>query len=100
MRGGEAGLALTTREPRNRIRSVSDPAGRPGADRHPPTPSSLVLFGRGAFDPTSALFSSQCLAAYAVGLPAFVAGEGADAGLLCPRDTAMPVKVGTLPASR
>ena len=31
-----------------------------------------VLFGRGAFDATSALLSSQALAAYAFGLPAFV----------------------------
>ena len=32
----------------------------------------LVLFGRGAFDATSALLSAQSLAAYAFGLPAFV----------------------------
>src|ERR1700760_4631249 len=35
-------------------------------------PIILVLFGRGEFASTSVLLSSQCLAAYAVGLPAFV----------------------------
>ena len=45
-------------------------------------PVIWTLFGRGAFSPESARLSAQSLAAYALGLPAFVAGEGAGAGLL------------------
>ena len=47
-------------------------------------PIILVLFGRGEFEATSVLFSSQSLAAYALGLPAFGPGEGIGAGLFCP----------------
>ena len=53
-----------------------------------------VLFGRGAFTEESALFSSQCLAAYAVGLPAFVLVKVLAPGFFARGDTATPVKIG------
>jgi len=55
----------------------------------------LVLFGRGAFDAESVLFSAQSLAAYAIGLPAFVVVKVLMPGFFARGDTAMPVKVGT-----
>ena len=44
-----------------------------------------VLFGRGAFDAESARLSSQSLAAYALGLPAFVLVKVLAPGVLRPR---------------
>ncbi len=58
-------------------------------------PIILVLFGRGAFSAQSVLFSSQCLAAYAVGLPAFVLVKVLAPAFFARGDTAMPVKIGT-----
>lgn len=57
-------------------------------------PIVWVLFGRGAFDAHSALLSSQALAAYAVGLPAFVIVKVLAPGFFARGDTATPVKVG------
>jgi putative peptidoglycan lipid II flippase len=54
-----------------------------------------VLFGRGAFDSTSVLFSAQSLAAYAIGLPAFVTVKVLMPAFFARGDTAMPVKVGS-----
>ena len=53
-----------------------------------------VLFGRGAFDAESARLSSQSLAAYALGLPAFVLVKVLAPGFFARGDTAMPVKIG------
>jgi putative peptidoglycan lipid II flippase len=58
-------------------------------------PIILVLFGRGEFAPESVLFSSQCLAAYALGLPAFVIVKVLAPAFFARGDTATPVKVGT-----
>lgn len=58
-------------------------------------PIMLVLFGRGAFDIQSVLFSSQSLEAYALGLPAFVTVKVLMPGFFARGDTSMPVKVGT-----
>jgi putative peptidoglycan lipid II flippase len=57
-------------------------------------PIILVLFGRGAFDAESALLSSQSLAAYALGLPAFVLVKVLAPAFFARGDTSMPVKVG------
>jgi putative peptidoglycan lipid II flippase len=57
-------------------------------------PIILVLFGRGAFDAESALLSSQALAAYAVGLPAFVLVKVLAPAFFARGDTSMPVKIG------
>ena len=48
-------------------------------------PVMSALFGRGAFDAESARLSSQSLAAYALGLPAFVLVKVLAPGLLRPR---------------
>ena len=53
-----------------------------------------VLFGRGAFDAESARLSSQSLAAYALGLPAFVLVKVLAPGFFARGDTATPVKIG------
>jgi len=57
-------------------------------------PIMMVLFGRGAFDMESVRLSSQCLAAYAVGLPAFVLVKVLTPAFFARGDTAMPVKIG------
>src|ERR1700760_599651 len=57
-------------------------------------PVMWALFGRGAFDAESARLSSQALAAYAVGLPAFVLVKVLAPGLFARGDTATPVKIG------
>jgi putative peptidoglycan lipid II flippase len=57
-------------------------------------PIMLVLFGRGAFDLQSVLFSSQSLAAYALGLPAFVLVKVLAPAFFARGDTSMPVKIG------
>jgi putative peptidoglycan lipid II flippase len=57
-------------------------------------PVIAVLFGRGAFDPADVTRASQALAAYAIGLPAFVAVKVVAPGFFARGDTATPVKVG------
>ena len=57
-------------------------------------PVMWALFGRGAFSAESARLSSQALAAYAVGLPAFVLVKVLAPGFFARGDTATPVKVG------
>lgn len=57
-------------------------------------PVVLSLFGRGAFDLQSVLFSSQSLAAYAIGLPAFVTVKVLAPAFFARGDTGTPVKVG------
>jgi putative peptidoglycan lipid II flippase len=57
-------------------------------------PIMLVLFGRGAFDLESVLLSSQSLAAYALGLPAFVLVKVLAPAFFARGDTRMPVKIG------
>lgn len=57
-------------------------------------PIILTLFGRGEFTAVSILFSSQCLAAYALGLPAFVLVKVLAPGFFARGDTSSPVKVG------
>jgi putative peptidoglycan lipid II flippase len=59
-----------------------------------PGPIIGVLFGRGAFDAHSVMLSAQALAAYAVGLPAFVLVRVLVPGFFARGDTSMPVKVG------
>ena len=57
-------------------------------------PIMLVLFGRGAFDLESVRLSSQSLAAYALGLPAFVLVKVLAPAFFARGDTSMPVKIG------
>jgi putative peptidoglycan lipid II flippase len=58
-----------------------------------PEPVMSVLFGRGAFDPRSVALSAQCLAAYGLGLPAFVMVKVLGPAFFARGDTATPVKV-------
>jgi putative peptidoglycan lipid II flippase len=58
-----------------------------------PEPIMSVLFGRGAFDPENVHLASQSLAAYALGLPAFVLVKVLAPGFFARGDTATPVKV-------
>ena len=57
-------------------------------------PVIWVLFDRGAFGAASARLSSQALAAYALGLPAFVLLKVLAPGFFARGDTATPVKIG------
>ncbi len=57
-------------------------------------PIMWALFGRGAFDTESARLSGQALAAYGLGLPAFVLVKVLAPGFFARGDTATPVKVG------
>ncbi len=57
-------------------------------------PIMLVLFGRGAFTLESVHLSSQSLAAYALGLPAFVLVKVFAPAFFARGDTSMPVKIG------
>jgi putative peptidoglycan lipid II flippase len=57
-------------------------------------PVMWTLFGRGAFDAESARLSAQALAAYALGLPAFVLVKVLAPGFFARGDTATPVKIG------
>ncbi len=57
-------------------------------------PVMSVLFGRGAFDAESVRLSSQSLAAYALGLPAFVLVKVLAPAFFARGDTATPVKIG------
>jgi putative peptidoglycan lipid II flippase len=57
-------------------------------------PVMWALFAHGAFSVESARLSSQSLAAYAVGLPAFVLVKVLAPGFFARGDTATPVKIG------
>ena len=57
-------------------------------------PILQVLFARGAFSHHDALLSSQSLAAYAAGLPAFVLVKVLSPGFFARGDTSTPVRVG------
>ena len=59
-------------------------------------PIMLVLFGRGAFGPESAMLSAQSLAAYAFGLPAFVLLKVLVPAFFAHGDTSTPVRVGMI----
>jgi putative peptidoglycan lipid II flippase len=56
-------------------------------------PILAVLFERGAFGPAEVTATAAALAAYAVGLPAFVLVKVLAPGFYAHRDTATPVKV-------
>ena len=57
-------------------------------------PVMSALFGRGAFDAENVRLSSQSLAAYALGLPAFVLVKVLAPAFFARGDTATPVKIG------
>ena len=59
-------------------------------------PIMHALFDRGAFGASSTLLSAHALAAYAVGLPAFVLVKVLAPGFFARGDTAMPVKIGLI----
>lgn len=57
-------------------------------------PIMFVLFGRGAFDTAAIGLSAECLAAYALGLPAFVAAKTLAPGFFARGEMARPVRIG------
>jgi putative peptidoglycan lipid II flippase len=59
-------------------------------------PIMQVLFARGAFTHADASFSAQSLAAYALGLPAFVLVKVLAPGFFARGDTATPVRLGLI----
>jgi putative peptidoglycan lipid II flippase len=59
-------------------------------------PIMLVLFSRGEFTPSDALLGSQSLAAYAIGLPAFVLLKVLVPAFFAHGDTSTPVRVGMI----
>ncbi len=59
-------------------------------------PVMAVLFGRGAFDAESVRLSAQSLAAYALGLPAFVLVKVVAPGFFARGDMATPVRIGVV----
>lgn len=59
-------------------------------------PIIAVLFGRGAFGGADVTRAAQALAAYAIGLPAFVAVKVVAPGFFARGDTATPVKIGLM----
>ncbi|MDE2515968.1 MAG: murein biosynthesis integral membrane protein MurJ [Rhodospirillales bacterium] len=61
-----------------------------------PFPIIWVLFGHGAFGMASAVRSAQSLAAYALGLPAFVAVKVLAPGFFARGDTKTPVVIGAV----
>lgn len=61
-----------------------------------PFPIIWVLFGHGAFGLASAVRSAQSLAAYALGLPAFVAVKVLAPGFFARGDTKTPVAIGAV----
>jgi putative peptidoglycan lipid II flippase len=56
-------------------------------------PIVIVLFERGAFDPTISAATAQALMAYAVGLPAYVLIKVLAPGFFAREDTVTPVKI-------
>jgi putative peptidoglycan lipid II flippase len=56
-------------------------------------PIIQVLFERGAFGPADSLATAQALAAYALGLPAYVLVKVLAPGFFARRDTRTPVKI-------
>jgi putative peptidoglycan lipid II flippase len=60
------------------------------------SPVMSVLFGRGAFDPESVRLSAQSLAAYGLGLPAFVLVKVVAPGFFARGDMATPVRIGVV----
>jgi putative peptidoglycan lipid II flippase len=93
VRGGEQGMAIATL---NRAVEFSVVLALPAtlALAVAAKPIMAVLFGRGAFDPVSVAHSAEALAAYAVGLPAYVLAKVFAPGFFARGDTATPVKVG------
>src|SRR4029077_11927476 len=59
-------------------------------------PILAVLFQRGAFGPVETSATAAALAAYAVGLPAFVLVKVLAPGFFARQDTATPVKVAAM----
>jgi putative peptidoglycan lipid II flippase len=57
-------------------------------------PIIAVLFGRGAFTPGTVLKSAQALAAYGIGLPAFVLVKVLVPAFFARGDTTVPVRIG------
>jgi putative peptidoglycan lipid II flippase len=59
-------------------------------------PIVIVLFERGAFGRSESLATAQAVAAYSLGLPAFVLVKALTPGFLAREDTATPVKLGAI----
>jgi putative peptidoglycan lipid II flippase len=93
VRGGEAGAAIATL---NRAVEFALFLTIPAALALAVSagPIMWVLFGRGAFTAESAALSAQSLAAYALGLPAYVLLKVLAPAFFARGDTGTPVKVG------
>ncbi len=93
VRGGEQALAIATL---NRAVEFAVVLALPAALALAVAaqPIMAVLFGRGAFDPVSVAHSAEALAAYALGLPAYVLAKVFAPGFFARGDTGTPVKVG------
>ena len=91
--GGEARAAIATL---NRALEYALALTLPAAIALLAVPGAIlsVLFQRGAFSAEDVRLSSQALAAYAAGLPAFVLVKVLVPGFFARGDTAMPVKIG------
>jgi len=93
VRGGEAREAIGTL---NRAIEYALTLTLPAALALLTVPGAIigVLFGRGAFSAEDVRLSGQALAAYAVGLPAFVLVKVLVPGFFARGDTGMPVRIG------
>ncbi len=58
-----------------------------------PEPIVVILFQRGAFSPTASTATAAALAAFALGLPAYVLIKTLTPGFFAREDTATPVKI-------
>jgi putative peptidoglycan lipid II flippase len=92
VRGGEAAAAMATM---NRAMELALTLTLPAAVALVVSGFPIVwtLFGRGAFSGQDAVLSAQSLAAYAIGLPAFVAVKVLAPAFFARGDTATPVKI-------
>lgn len=95
-RQARSGLVAEARETLNRALEISLALTLPAALALGAVgrPIMSVLFGRGAFDATAALLSSQSLAAYSLGLPAFVVLKVLVPAFFAHGDTSTPVRIG------
>ncbi len=95
-RQARTGLAMEARQTLNRALEISLALTLPAALALGVVggPIMSVLFGRGAFDATATLLSSQSLAAYAFGLPAFVVLKVLVPAFFAHGDTKTPVQIG------
>ena len=94
VRSGRGGRGDRHAEPGDRIRAVPDAAGGAGAGRLRRSRSCGCCSAAARSTPRARVLSAQSLAAYAVGLPAFVLVKVLAPAFFARGDTATPVKIG------